>query len=132
MADDVRLKVEGVRELNRLLKEAGGRDLQKELGQVHKQVGQMVIDRAGGANTGVGAGAGARIRPSSATREVVLRVGGKHRATWGRVGRWGKRWTGREQGKRPHLIGAAMDIRDPITDTYLEGVEKILRKVSDY
>ena len=130
MSDDFRIRVEGVRELNRLLRNAGGRELQKELGQVHKQVGQMVIDRVGGASTGVGAGAGERIRPSAATREVLLRVGGKHRAGWGNVGRWGKRWNRVESGPRPHLIGAAQDIQGRIEDTYMDGVDKIIRKVS--
>jgi hypothetical protein len=130
-----RLQIEGVRELNRLLRAAGGPVLQKELGKVHKQIGQMVIDRLGGPNTGIGAGAGATIRPSAATREVLLRVGGAHRASWGqgsekgKVGRWGKKWNRQERGKRPHLIGAAFDIEPQITKTYLDGVDRILRTV---
>jgi hypothetical protein len=124
-----RLQIEGVRELNRLLRQAGGPVLQKELGKVHKQIGQMVIDRVGGAATGVGSGAGSTIRASAASREVVLRVGGAHRNSWGKVGRWGKKWNRPERGKRPHLIGAARDMEQQITDTYLTGVDRILRTV---
>lgn len=121
-----RLQIEGARELNRLLRQVGGRDLQKELGQVHKDVGRMVIARLGGADTGVGSGAGATVRPSAATREVLLRVGGAHR-TGGPVHRWGKRWNRRERGRRPHLIGAALAIEEQITDRYLAGVDRVIR-----
>jgi hypothetical protein len=126
-----RLQVEGVRELNRLLRAAGGPVLQKELGKVHKQIGQMVIDRLGGPDTGIGVGGrpGATISPSAATREVLLRVGGSHRNGWGKVGRWGRKWNRQERGKRPHLIGAAFDIEPQITKTYLDGVDRVLRTV---
>lgn len=124
-----RIQVEGIPELRALLKQVGGKELEKELGQVHKRIGQMVIDRLGGKNTGVGAGAGSSIRPSAAAREVLLRVGGTHRARWGRVGRWGKRWDGVERGRRPHLIGAATEMQDQIEDAYMRGVDQLIRKV---
>ena len=124
-----RVHIEGVRELNRLLRQVGGRELQKELCQVHKAIGTMVINRLGGASTGVGAGAGSTIRPSAATREVLLRVGGSHR-TKGRRQQWGRRqlWPGGNAPFRPHLIGAAVDIQDRIEDTYLTGVDNIIRR----
>lgn len=123
-----RLQVEGVRELNRLLRQIGGRELQKELGQVHKRIGQMVIARLGGARTGVGRGAGQTIRPSAATREVLLRVGGSHRSE--RPEQWGREqvWPGGLPPVRPHLIEAAREIEDDITDEYLSGVDAIFRR----
>lgn len=128
-----RLHVEGVRELNKLLRAVGGRELQKELGQVHKSIGQMVIDQLGGAKTGVGEGAGSTVRASAATREVQLRVGGSHRAADGpiRPEQWGKRevWPGGLPPARPHLIGAAAAIEDRIEDAYLDGVDAIIRRV---
>lgn len=123
-----RVHVEGVRELNRLLRRVGGRDLQRELGQVHKSIGTMVIARLGGKQTGVGEGRGASIRPSAATREVMLRVGGSHRDSLRR--QWGReqRWPGGMPPPRPHLIGAAVEIQPQIEDEYLDGVESIIRR----
>lgn len=122
------LHIEGVRELNRLLRQVGGRELQKELGQVHKRIGRMVIDRLGGSRTGVGRGAGQSIRPSAATREVLLRVGGSHRSE--RPEQWGREqvWPGGLPPVRPHLIEAAREIEDEISDEYLTGVEAIFRR----
>ena len=127
-----RVHIEGIRELNRLLRQVGGRELQKELGQLHRQIGEMVISRLGGRSTGVGSGRGETIRPSAAAREVQLRVGGSHRAQGGptRPRQWGRvqRWPGGQAPARPHLIGAAMDIQDRIEDVYLDGVDRIVRR----
>ena len=127
-----RIHIEGVRELNRLLRQVGGRELQKELGQLHRQIGEMVIARLGGRSTGVGSGRGETIRPSAAVRDVQLRVGGSHRAQGGptRPRQWGRvqRWPGGQAPARPHLIGAAMDIQDRIEDVYLDGVDRIVRR----
>jgi hypothetical protein len=126
-----RLKIEGVRDLNRLLRRVGGRDLQKQLGQVHRKIGEMVISRLGGTRTGVGQGRGEQIRPSAATREVLLRVGGAHRGQDRRT-QWGIRqvWPAGQPPSRPHLIGAAVDIQPEIEREYMDGIDKILRKVS--
>ena len=125
-----RIHIEGVRELNRLLRHVGGRELQKELGQVHKRIGQMVIRQLGGAQTGVGSGRGERIRPSAATREVLLLVGGKHRAPQPRKLQWGRvqRWPGGDAPRRPYLIEAARDIQDDIETAYLHGIERIIKR----
>lgn len=125
-----RLQVEGVRELNRLLKQAGGKELQKELGQVHKGIGSLVIAALGGRDTGVGEGRGEKIRPSAATREVQLLVGGSHRAPQPRRSQWGVRqlWPGGQPPARPHLIGAAVAMERQITDKYLDGVDAIIRR----
>lgn len=127
-----RLVVEGVPQLRRALRDVGGRELEKKLGQVHRDIGEMVIRRAGGRNTGVGTGRGATIRPSAALREVLLRVGGTHRAqplpsgrtTGIRLRQWGVNpiWP---PPSRPYLIGAAQDISGDIEDAYMDGVRKV-------
>ena len=125
-----RIYIEGVRELNRLLRHVGGRELQKELGQVHKRIGQMVIRQLGGASTGVGQGRGERIRPSAATREVLLNVGGSHRTSEPRRSQWGRvqKWPGGQAPDRPYIIEAARDIQNDIETAYLHGVERIIRR----
>lgn len=133
-----RIEIEGVRELNKLLTAVGGKELRRELGQVHKRIGQMVIDSAGGKNTGVGAGRGASIRASAATRQVQLRVGGTHRANPSvprpsrsnnryAIAQWGIRAV-RPHPTRPHLIGAAERILPRIEREYLAGVEDVIRR----
>ena len=131
MAVRPRMQIEGVRELNRLLRQVGGRELQKELGQVHKSIGEMVIARLGGRKTGIGSGRGETIRPSAATREVQLRVGGSHRASSPRRLQWGRvqRWPGGQAPHRPSLIQAANDIQPQIEREYLDGVDQVIRRV---
>jgi hypothetical protein len=123
-----KVNIEGIRELRLLLKQVGGRDLQKELGKVHRSIGELVIRRLGGASSGVGEGRGADIRPSAATREVMLRVGGSHRDA--RSWQWGQtqRWPAGQAPSRPHLIGAAQAIQPQIEDRYLDGVDAVIRK----
>ena len=127
--DDTRLVIEGVPELRKMLREVGGRELEKELGQVHKRIGEMVISAAGGRNTGVGEGAGASIRPSASVREVLLRVGGSHRDMKAR--QWGRRqiWPGGQAPSRPYLIGAAVKQRSQILDQYDRSIRDIIRRV---
>lgn len=119
-----RLHIEGKRELDRTLKAWGGKEGRKELGQVHKTIGGMVIDQAGGADSGVGSGAGSKLRPSAATREVTIRAGGKHRSR--KVQQWGKTPV-MPHPFRPNIVGAAEQIKDRISDAYLDGVESVLR-----
>lgn len=121
-----RVRVEGMDETRKVLRAAGGKELQKQLGEVHKDIGRMVIRQAGGAKTGVGQGAGSTLRPSAAAREVVIRMGGKHRDD--RREQWGKQqiWPPPE---RPHVIKAAEDITGEIEKAYLDGVEQIFRRL---
>lgn len=123
------MQVEGIRDLNRALRAVGGREGQKELGQVHKGIGGMVIRAAGGASSGVGEGAGSTIRASAATGSVQLRVGGAHRDN--RRRQWGKRqvFPGDAAPFRPNLIGTAVSIQGRIEDAYLAGVDRIIRRV---
>jgi hypothetical protein len=116
--------VEGMTELRANFRRLGGPDMVKELGQVHKRVGELVISRAGGASTGVGTGTGATIRPSATTREVQLRVGGRHRARFGKWRQWGigQVWP---PPSRPFLIGAAREAEGPIIEEYLRGVRAV-------
>jgi len=122
-----RVQIEGLTELRRTLRRMGGPQLQRELGQVHRRIGELVIASAGGSSTGVGAGRGETIRPSAATREVQLRVGGGHRDARSR--QWGYRqvWPGGQAPARPHLIAAARSVQPRIEEAYLSGVESIVR-----
>lgn len=125
MADKV-LTVEGLDELRATLRRFRGPEMTKQLGQVHKRIGEIVIARAGGAQTGVGAGTGATIRPSASVREVQLRVGGRFRARFGAWRQWGQEQYGKPYPPRPYLIGAAESASDEILDAYLDGVQAVV------
>lgn len=131
MAVQARTQIIGLRDLRRNLRRAGGKDLQKELGKVHKSIGEMVITRLGGAQTGIGKGRGEKIRPSAATGSVQLRVGGAHRSEHPKRRQWGNEqiWPGgMPPTPRPHLIGAANEIQSQIEEAYMDGVEDVLRR----
>lgn len=115
-------------EVRAAFRRLGGPEMVKQLGQVHKRVGELVISRAGGAQTGVGEGTGSTIRPSATTREVVLRVGGRHRERIGRPAQWGVRETWTVAGDapvRPHLIGAAEAASNEVINAYIDGVNAV-------
>lgn len=126
--DQVRLSIDGVEQTARALKALGGAPLQRELGQANKKIGGMIADQAGGKRTGVGAGRGSTIRPSAASREVTLRVGGKHRDN--RKEQWGvqQKWPGGDPPERPNIIGAAVEIEDRISDEYAKAIDTILQQ----
>lgn len=119
------IRIEGWRELQREISRASDKDLPKQIGRVHKEVGEMVISRL--RPQSVGSGAGASVRPSATRREVILRVGGGHRDV--RLLQWGRRqeWPGGDAPDRPDIIGTARRHEDEIIDALLEGVEKALK-----
>ena len=118
-----------IRDLNRALRQVD-RALSKELGQVHRDIGERVIREVGGASTGVGSGRGERIRPSAAADRIQLLVGGGHRSSDPRRLQWGRvqRWPGGQAPQRPYIIEAAYSITDEIEQMYLAEVERIGRK----
>lgn len=125
MTEAVRLTVEGMDELRATFRRLGGPEMVKQLGQVHKRVGELVIAKAGGTATGVGTGTGSTIRASAATRAVVLRVGGRFRSRFGAWRQWGIDQMWPPPPERPYIIGAAVAAQDEILDAYLDGVSAI-------
>lgn len=140
MAVRPRIEVEGIKELNRAVRQAVDRDLGKRMGQANKSIGKMVIDNLRPRPTpeAVGRGAGATVRPSASRREVLLRTGGVHRARGvpakGKLSKkdkkkvarrqWGKtRIAGRPgRNSRPYILDTAMDQRDEIEAAWLKAV----------
>jgi hypothetical protein len=120
-----RIRIEGWRELQREISRAADKDLPKQIGRVHKDVGKLVISRL--RPPSVGEGAGASVRPSATRREVTLRVGGGHRDE--HVRQWGRRqlWPGGDAPERPDVLGTARRHEAEIMDALLKGVEKALK-----
>lgn len=135
MAAPKAIEVDGLRELNRALRRSADTDLPKRLGQANKAIGQLVIDRVQPRPQpeAVGQGAGSSIRPSASKREVLLRVGGKHRESDNeqttKVRQWGKKVVpirGRAP-KRPYIKQTLEDHYDEITAAYLEAIADAMR-----
>ena len=123
------IEVEGLKEFNRAVRMAKDKALDKRIGQANKKIGQLVIDRLAPAldPAAVGAGRGATPRASASKREVLLRVGGAHRAAGPntRMQPWGaKRVTpvGKPTPPRSFIQGTAAEHFDEIGDAWMDAI----------
>lgn len=125
------VKVEGLRELQRATRRAVDTDLPRRMGEANKAIGRLVVarlqprpDRAA-----VGEGAGAAVRPSASKREVLLRVGGRHRAGRTPQMQWGKR-PGRNPRQsappRPYIRRTVETNRRDIEQAWMDAVTRAL------
>lgn len=89
----IEVNTEDLKRFQRAVRQSTDTELPKRLGQANKSVGQLVIDRLVPRPdpAAVGQGAGASVRASASKREVLLRVGGKHREGRSPQMQWGKR-----------------------------------------
>ena len=122
------IKVDGLREFQFAVRRADA-DIPKRIGQAHKAIGDLVIQRLQPKPTAqaVGEGTGAAVRSSAAKREVLLRVGGKHRARHSPQQQWGKRQVGAvgtDRPERPYIMGTVERHRDEIGTAYLEAISQ--------
>lgn len=120
------IRIEGLKKFQAAARRSTA-DLPKRLGQAHKEIGQLVISRLSPSPdpAAVGTGAGATVRPSASKREVLLRVGGAHRAKHSPQMQWGKR-PGRSPGQsapeRPYIRETIDKHRGEIEQAYLEAI----------
>jgi len=130
-----RIELDGLREFNRAVRKSTDRELPKRIGLANKSIGQLVISKLpSGAPQAVGTGAGAAIRPSATKREVLLRVGGAHRANRAaetgkktKVFQWGRRAVPPFiRNSRPHIMGTVNDNRREIEKAYFKAIERAL------
>lgn len=131
MAKDGFVQVDGYDEFRRGVSRAVDRDLPKRLGAAHKEVGQFIIDRLTPPPdpAAIGEGAGATVRPSASKREVLLRVGGTHRAGNSPQAPWGKRRVlrvGAEAPERPYIRGTADANQPQIEQFFLNAVSRAM------
>lgn len=119
----------------KLIRIAAQRDLPKNMGQAHKEIGQFIISRMDYADPGaVGTGRGSVVRPSASKRDVLLRVGGSHRASgpYTKMQPWGRLRVvrpGTQTPDRPHIWGTIWDNKRDIEKVYAEKVGKAMSPV---
>lgn len=121
------IEVEGLRELNQAIRKSVDRDLPKRMGQANKAIGQRFISDWLDPKpnpAAVGTGAGAAVRPSASKREVLLRVGGAHRAGKTPQMQWGRRPVGGVGSKppRPYIIRSAEKHQSEIEKAWLDAI----------
>jgi len=142
MAKPQAIEVEGLRELNKTIRRATDRDLPKRMGLANKAIGQLVISRLFPRPdpAAVGLGGGTTVRPSASKREVLLRIGGAHRANDSipkptqsknryALAYWGKRagpFAFQRRPKRPNIIGTVDSNRREIEKAYLEAIDQAM------
>lgn len=132
------IEIEGLRELNKAIRRSTDTELPKRIGQANKSIGQLVISKLEPASNpaAVGRGAGAAVRPSASKREVLLRVGGAHRAHESvpqpsrsknryALPQWGKQIVNPWQRApdRPHILGTVEKHRKEIEKAYLDATQ---------
>jgi len=131
MAKPQAIEVDGLRELNKAIRRSTDRDLPKRMGLANKAIGALVISRLFPRPdpAAVGVGGGSTIRPSASKREVLLRIGGAHRARGAPQMQWGKR-LGRPirspAPPRPHIIGTVDKNRREIDKAYLKAIDQAM------
>lgn len=128
------IQVEGLKEFQRAVRQARDKDLNKRLGQANKHIGQLVIDRLypNPDPRATGAGKGATVRASASKREVLLRVGGTHRASgrYTHMQPWGAKRVvrpGTSTPPRPFIQGTGEREFDVIGDAWLDATMAALR-----
>ena len=114
-----------LRAFRRAVRQSTDRELPKRLGQANKSIGQLVIDRLQPRPdpVAIGTGAGATVRASASRREVLLRVGGAHRAGHAPQKQWGKRpgpLAFRRRGPRPYIRQTVEDNRKDIEEAWID------------
>jgi hypothetical protein len=121
------IKVEGVRELNRALA-AANKEFPKRIARANKAIGDLIISRVFPQPRSSGAGRGAAPRATASRNFVAIRAGRTERKHY--VQQWGTRYVPRDN-PRPYILRAAQRSVPDIEQRYLDGIETVLRQISD-
>lgn len=123
------IEVEGLKDLNRAVRQSTDVGLPKRIGEANKAIGKLVISKLNPrpVPAAVGEGAGASVRPSATKREVLLRVGGRHRVAVP-MQQWGKRQVVEPNPpKRPFILGTAEKHRREIETAYIKAIREAMQ-----
>lgn len=121
------IEVDGLKQFQAAARRATDSELPKRLGEAHRHIGELVISRLQPRPdpAAVGTGGGAAVRSSATKREVLLRVGGAHRAKHSPEMQWGRRparQPGERAPKRPFIRLTIERNRDEISTEYLKAI----------
>ena len=124
------IEVDGLKEFQRATRRAADQNLPKRMGEAHKRVGLFIkklVDAESDPDA-VGRGKGADLRPSASKREVLLRLGGGHRAGHTPVKQWGREVVRpfRPAPRRPDVKGTADRHEREIGSFFLRAVSEAM------
>lgn len=128
----VEINRDDLKRFHRAVRQAESKELNNRLKQANKSVGQLVIDRLQPRPdpAAIGIGAGSSVRASAAKRDVVLRVGGKHREGHTPYKRWGKKAIANPfragRPKRPYIRETVERNRKEIEDAWMDATLKAM------
>ena len=128
------IELDGLQEFQRAARRSTDTELPKRLGRAHKHIGQLVIDRLQPRPdpAAIGAGKGSTVRASASKRDVLLRVGGTHRASHSPQMQWGKSRPERLVANRRPYIRETIDANyDEIADEYLGAISAAMSGAFD-
>jgi len=125
----VEIDRDSLRQFMAAVRQSVDTELPKRLGQANRSVGEKFIYqwlRPKPDQAAVGKGAGAAVRPSASKRDVILRVGGAHRAGHTPYKQWGRRPVNPFEvaPPRPYIRQSADDHLDEIQEAWLEAVQQ--------
>lgn len=111
------IKVEGVRELTRAIKNLDPL-FEKGIKLANRVLGEEIIAAAQPKPLAVGSGTGATPKAAGSRNYVAIKAGGSHR-TASPVQPWGRTAGPRRDTPRPFILGSAIDAIPDIEDRYL-------------
>lgn len=127
------IEVEGLKQFQMAVRRAVSGPLPKEMGEAHREIGELVITKLDPKPDpkAVGSGKGATVRASASKRDVLLRVGGSHRASGEHTRKqpWGRLRVvrpGTPAPDRPHIRGTIDKHADEIGDAYLKAISQAM------
>jgi phage gpG-like protein len=126
VALQTQIQVEGLRELQRALRQAADTELPKELRQVNKQVAERVVSAA---LTRVPRRTGrlaASIKPVGSNLSASVKAGGA-RVPYAAAIHWG--WRKRNIAPRPFLVDAADAVARDVADAYVKALDRLLDRI---
>ena len=120
------IRVDGVDELRRALRQVKDRELDEEMKKIHADLAREIVDRAL-PNVPVRTGAlKASVRSAGTVRDAIGRAG-KASVPYAAPIHWG--WAKRGIKGRPFLTDAAQAVEKDITERYESQVAEMLDKV---
>ena len=97
-----------------------------ETAAANRAIGQKVVSKLGGQSSGAGQGA----TPTPVPMRSMVAIEAGYPGREAPVAPWGRDQTP-SQGPRPYILGAALSSSAEIERAYMDGVERVIRRISD-
>ncbi len=120
------IHIDGLKELNRQLRQVKSKELDNELKDIHKELAEEIIRRAL-PNVPVRTGRLKQSVRSSGTKQSAIGRAGRKSVPYAPAIHWG--WPKRGIPRRPFLTDAADAVEKGVVDDYEDAVRQMLNRV---